>query len=454
MTKELSIYEKVDLLIARVEYLENENFVLRAKVDELTKRLSKYKTPKNSSNSNLPPSSDFPKVSRTNSLRGESGNKPGGQPGHKGNTLKMVSNPDIIKEHQPDFCPKCGKDLSLLPLQLVGKRQVIDIPPIRPVVTEHRVYKRLCTCGHCTEASLPYGVDTPVSYGPAVQSLVSYLNARHYIPVARTSEFLNDVFGVNISTGGICYLLNKAKQKAMPVYEAIRQFVLNHSVIGADETGVNINGENHWAWAFQNQRATYIAVHKSRGSAAIEKIMPEGFAQNILVTDCWTAYFKTGALSHQLCTAHLLRELKYFKELYPENTWVTRVSGLIENAVEMWVQGKLSPQRISEVHRTFWHLVREPATEKNIKELIKFQKRMVKYQEYIFGFLDNPDLVPDNNGSERAIRNFKVKQKISGFFKSNNGSQVYATLRSIIDTAIKNHQNPYLALQQLAYICL
>jgi transposase len=239
----------------------------------------------------------------------------------------------------------------------------------------------------------------------------------------------------------------------MPVYEAIRQFVLKHTVIGADETGVNINGKNHWAWAFQNQRATYIAVHKSRGSAAIKEIMPEGFDRNILVTDCWAAYFKAGALSHQLCTAHLLRELKYLNQRYPENTWVTRVSGLIENAIEMRAQGELTPEKVSEVHRTFWHLVKEPATDKDINELTKFQKRMVKYQEYVFGFLDNPELVPDNNGSERAVRNFKAKQKVSGFFKSNNGPQVYSTLRSIIDTAIKNEQNPYLVLQQLAYIC-
>lgn len=453
MAKELSIYEKVDLLIARIEYLEKENSVLRTKVDELNKRLSKYKTPKNSNNSNRPPSSDFPKMPKTNSLRGKSDNRPGGQPGHKGNTLKMVETPDIIEEHKPNFCPACGKDISSLPSQLVGKRQVIDIPPIRPIVTEHHIYNCICTCGHCTQGDFPVNIQTPVSYGPGVQSLVAYLNARHYVPVARTAEFLNDVFGIDISTGGICYLLNKAKKKAMPVYEAIRQFVLKHTVIGADETGVNINGKNHWAWAFQNPKATFISIHKSRGFAAIEEIMPEGFDQNILVTDCWASYFKTGALSHQLCTAHLLRELKYLNQRHPENTWVNRVSGLIENAIEMRAQDKMTPEGIREVHRSFWHLVREPATEKNIKELTKFQKRMVKYQEYVFGFLDNPELVPDNNGSERAVRNFKVKQKVSGFFKSNNGSQVYSTLRSIIDTAIKNEQNPYLVLQQLAYIC-
>lgn len=450
MAKELSIYQKVDLLIARVEYLEKENAALRAKVGELTERLSKYENPKDSSNSHRPPSSDFLKPNKTNSLRTSSGKKPGGQPGHRGNTLKMVESPDVIEDHQPGHCEKCGKDLSLLPSELVGKRQVIDLPLIKPVVTEYRVYKRVCTCGHFNEGSFPEGVLTPVSYGTGIQSTVGYLNARHYVPVARCTEFLNDIFNVPISTGGICYLLNKVKQKALPAYENIRQSVLNQTVIGGDETGVNINGKNNWAWTFQNPRATYIAIHESRGSKAIDDIMPEGFGQNILVTDCWPAYFKASALSHQLCTAHLQRELKYFNQCYPENTWVTRLAALIENALDLHWSNKLPQTKVDEIRRTFSILVQEPATTKNIKELVAFQKRMVKYEDYVFGFLDYPDIPPDNNGSERAIRNFKVKLKNSGFFKSFEGASIYAVIRSVIDTAIKNDQNPYRSLQLMA----
>jgi len=84
-----------------------------------------------------------------------------------------------------------------------------------------------------------------------------------------------------------------------------------------------------------------------------------------------------------------------------------------------------------------------------VKELIAFQKRLVKFQDYVFAFLDNPEIPPDNNGSERAIRNFKVKQKNSGFFKSIEGANIYAVIRSIIDTALKNGQNPYLTMQIL-----
>jgi transposase len=460
MANEKSIEEQFTLLLGRINdlekevvrlrHIEDENQFLRKYISVLEERLSKYENPKNSSNSNMPPSSDFPKYSKTNTLRTPSGKSPGGQLGRKGNTLKMAGSPDVIKEHQSNYCTQCGKDISSLPCELIGKRQVIDIPPIEPIVAEHRIYKRICTCGHCNVSSFPYGINAPVSYGSGVQSLVAYLNARHYVPVARSAEFLNDIFKVSISTGGICYLLNKAKQKAIPAYESIRQFVLNQKIIGADETGVNVNGKNNWAWAFQNPKATFIAIHERRGAVAINDIMPEGLDQKILVTDCWPAYFKKEALSHQICTAHLQRELKYLNQCYPENSWVNRLAALIENALDLFKSDKLTQIKINEIHRTFSLLLEEPATTKDIKELITFQKRMVKYQDYVFGFLDNPSIPPDNNGSERAIRNFKVKLKNSGFFKSFEGATIYAVLRSIIDTALKNDQNPYLVMQLLA----
>jgi len=450
MAKGLTTEEKLSFLFDELKDLKKENKELRKEIDRLNNRLSKYETPKNSSNSSKPPSSDFPKQRNNNSLRKPSGKKPGGQKGRKGNTLKMVAKPDKIEEYTPNYCPLCGRDLTSLPAGLVGSRQVIDIPAVQPIVTEHRVYQKQCTCSHCIQGSFPSGINTPVSYGPGVLSLVAYLNARQYIPIKRAVEMLNHIFNLSISTGGVSYLLNKITDKAQPALEAIRQQVLGSSVIGADETGVNINGKNHWAWTFQNEKATYIAVHPSRGVAAIEAIMPEGFEDSILVTDCWRAYFKFGAMNHQLCLAHLQRDLLYLKQRFPNNTWINKIDALIRNALLLHKNQQVTKEKVEEVQRSFVLLLEEPITNKDLKELITFQKRLVKYQDYIFGFLSNPQIPPDNNGSERAVRNFKVKQKVSGFFKSDIGSQIYATLRSIIDTAIKNNQNPYQVMRLLA----
>jgi len=445
------LYALVYSLINELESLKTSNALLQKENNFLKQQLEKYQTPKNSSNSSKPPSSDFPKIQKTQSLRTPSGKKPGGQPGHEGTTLKMTDTPDTVQKHSPNYCTCCGEDLSGYLPHFIGRRQVIDIPPIKPIITEHQLFEVCCPCGHNNRASYPDGVVTPVSYGPGVQSLVSYLSVRQYLPVERITELLSSLFSLSLSTGGVCYLLEKVKQKAAPVYESIRQFVLKGKVIGADETGVNINGKNFWAWTFQNTRATYIAINKSRGTKAIDQIMPEGFGNNILVTDCWPSYFKENAAGHQLCTAHLLRELKFLIQKYPDNTWAPQFSKLITDALQVRSKDQLAPQESKEIIQTFQQLTKEPVNQK-IKELVSFQKRMVKYSDYVFAFLDNHHIPPDNNGSERAIRNFKVKLKVSNFFKSTAGSDGYAIIRSVIDTAIKNNQNPYEATRLIAML--
>jgi len=447
MTRHLTISERFDALFERIDNLEielyhvkEENKSLTTKVAQLTKRLEKYENPKNSKNSSKPPSSDFPRQQKTQSLREPSDKKPGGQAGHEGATLKCLS-PDFIEEHSPSYCNCCGKDLSDQPDIYVGKRQVIDIPPIIPVVTEHQLFEKRCTCGHLNRSSYPKGVTAPVSYGGNAQALIAYLSIRQYLPVMRSAELLNDVFNLPISTGGIDYVLNKVIMKSMAAYEYIRQNVLQNNVIGADETGVNINGHNNWAWTFQHARATFIAINPNRGFNAIVEIMPEGFKNNVLLTDCWASYFKTDAGSHQLCTAHLLRELTFLKERHKKDTWAERMSDLIVRSLNLRKTDCITKSKVDEIMNLFTDLLNEPVN-KDLDELTTFRKRMVKYADHVFYFLLHKDVPPDNNGSERAIRNFKIKQKISGFFKSPEGARGYAVIRSVIDTAIKNDQNP------------
>jgi len=353
----------------------------------------------------------------------------------------MVTTPNIIEDHFPFYCTCCGEDLSSEPGLFSGRRQVIDIPPIAPIVTEHQLFDKRCKCVHINKASYPMGITASVSYGGNVQALIAYFCIRQFTPIKRTSEIFTNVFAVPISTGGVDYILNKVKSKSDATYESIRQSVLKNKVIGADETGVNINGKNHWAWTFQNEKATFIAIHPNRGYAAIEQIMPEGFQNNILVTDCWASYFKTNALSHQLCTAHLLRELKYLKERYQNSTWAERLSLLIVNALALRKTDYITKASVDEILRSFGDLINEPINSA-LKEVIPFHKRMVKYADFVFNFLQYEDMPPDNNGSERAIRNFKTKLKISGMFRSDEGAERFAVIRSIIDTAIKNNRNP------------
>jgi transposase len=378
-----------------------------ARIEVLERELERYKTRKNSNNSSLPPSKDENRPPRTSSLREKSGRKPGGQPGHEGNTLEMTETPDEIIEHHSCFCPECGKDVSEL----------------------------------------------PVKYGKSIETLIGYLSVRQYLPFKRLQEIMNDIFKVQISEGGLHLLMNRLASKGADAYEMIRQKVLQSQVIGTDETGVKINGKNHWFWTWQNNRATFIAPSTNRGTTTIIENMSGISGEAVLVHDCWKAHFQTPVKTHQLCTAHLERETKYLEERY-KVAWPVRFRAMLREAHKLKKQFTpvdfYSPNHLcSLLEKELDNLLSETLDPKH-KELIAFQKRITKYRDYVFTFLYHPNVSPDNNGSERAIRNVKVKQKISGQFKIFGAAENFAILRSIIDTAIKNNQNVVEALSVIA----
>lgn len=182
-----------------VQMQAKENRLLKAKINYLEQELARITTRKDGNNSSLPASKDDNRPLRTNSLRENSGRKAGGQPGYEGKTLEMTDTPDEIIEHRAYFFPECGKDVSSIPFELIGKRQVIDIPIIKQIVTEHRVYRCKCTCGHIVESDFPVGVDSAVRYGKNIETLIGYFSVRQYLPFKRLKEMLNDIFRVQVS---------------------------------------------------------------------------------------------------------------------------------------------------------------------------------------------------------------------------------------------------------------
>lgn len=428
--------------------LRKENKALRKENKQLKEKVQKLEHKASSVNSSMPPSSDISKPKRTQSLRKSSGKKLGGQIGHKGSTLKMTKTPDQIKDYYPSKCKHCGGDLSNTSALFLGRRQIVDIPPIHQIITEHRVYSKQCTCGACTKSEYPEGIKSPISYGSNIQSLVAYLSARQYLPINRIHELFSDVLNVNISEGGICYLLDKMAKKAMQEYKRIGSSVIQERVVGGDETGANINGYNHWYWTLQNHLYTYIAIHKRRGFSAITELFGNNFENTCLVTDCWPAYFKTNARNHQLCLAHLQRELIGLSQKYPKQTWTLKFNNLLNKAYKLYQKNTNIPLESSKkILQEFNTLLNIKPTDKSI---LAFYKRMIRYKEYLFNFLYDTSIPPDNNASERAIRNVKVKQKVSGLFKTFKGAENYAIFRTCIDTAIKQGIRPLAALNNIA----
>jgi transposase len=194
------------------------------------------------------------------SLREKSDRKAGGQHGHEGKTLQCSTVIDTIVEHKPNYCNCCGQDLTEVPEALIETRQVIDIPVIKPVCTEHRIYRKTCSCGQNIDSSFPSHLTAKVQYGAGVEALVGYLHARQYLPYQRMKEFFTDVMGLAVSVGGINNILKRLTQKALPYYEQIKERLYQSVFIGTDETGVKVNGQKDWMWTWQNDELTLLST--------------------------------------------------------------------------------------------------------------------------------------------------------------------------------------------------
>ena len=436
-------------LFAEVTALKSEVVKLKQVNATLQEELSIYKNKKNSNNSHVAPSQDPHRAFKNKSLREKTERKAGGQPGHEGKTLEFLDTVDVTIKHTPNYCKCCGKDLLNTPDILCEKRQVLDLPPIKVERIEHQTYSKTCSCGQVNESEFPQEVKSKVQYGTTIEALIGYLHARQYMPVERMKEFFTDVMGVPVSSGGICHILQRLAAKATPVYEQIKQRIELASVVGTDETGCKVNGKTDWFWTWQNPQLTYIAYSDNRGFKTIAHEFENGLPNAVLNHDRWACHFQCIAKAHQICTAHLLREFNYINQLY-NCDWSAQFKTIITQAIELKNKLKATDYALENTERLILEsklneLLVTKIPEKN-KKAITLQKKLAKIPTYIFYFLHHPKVPPDNNASERAIRNIKVKQKISGQFKSVEGAIAFAIIRSVIDTAIKSGQNVLNAL--------
>jgi transposase len=445
----------IQTLVDRLEKLEAINKTLVAKVASLEAELAVYKNKKNSNNSHIPPSQDQNRPKRNQSLRESSGKKAGGQIGHEGTTLEFNTAIDKVVDHIPNYCNNCGNDLSEITETFIEGRKIIDIPVIQPVCIEHRVYRKVCSCGHCMDSDFPPHIGASLQYGPNVESLVGYLHGRQYLPYKRMKELFTDVMNLPISVGGINNVLTRITQKTLPWYERIKKRIGQSVFIGTDETSVKVNGHNNWIWTWQNDMLTFIVHSDNRSGRTIEEQFPNGLPRAGLVHDRYACHFNCEASYHQMCMAHLLRDLKYITELYAGKCeWALQMRALISEALELKkvmipIHYYQPNDKRNEIVARLKQLLYAPIQldHSKAKTLLK---SLVKHQQSIFNFLWHPQIPSDNNGSERAIRNIKVKQKISGQFKSVHGADRFVIIRSVIDTTIKAGQNVLDALRLIA----
>lgn len=436
------------------EALHKEIRNLKKENESLRTQLAKYESPdKNSGNSSTPPSKENMKdeaVRRTKTLRKPTGRKPGGQEGHEGSTLKMTQAPDETEGIAANYCTKCGASLEDCERILDYVTQVVSIPDLKPVVKEIRHYITVCKqCGERIQSHAPRKRGSnAVVYDATVKSLVVYLSVVMFLPYGRIYNFFRGVFGLEISQGSFVNWVNEARKNAAPAIEKIKECIMKSAVVGFDESGLYCNKKLDWAWIAQTVYFTLLFHGSGRSHKELESRFGSSLERMVAVTDRHSAYFTLNFLNHQVCVAHLLRELQYLNELDTEQQWSRNIESLLQQAVH---ERNENPQAV--IDKQPWLTKLDQLLTENLEHMAeqfgKLKKGLIKCRDYIFNFLENPAIPPDNNASERGIRKVKIKMKNSGTFRSDAGANAFLDLLSIVETTKKHNNSPYAAIRAL-----
>jgi len=422
-----------------IEIILGQNQVIAELKKELEdlKKATGTKVAKNSTNSSIPPSKEL--VPRTRSLRKKSSKKSGGQPGHKGHHRAWKENPDKRVMVQEEHCEVCGASLREIKGTVGRRAQEVDLPAITPITTQYEQIIKICPCGAVSCPDLP--VDGHITIGPRMSALMTYLNVAHAFPYDRLSQVSRDLLGFAISEGTIANKLSKMRTKIKEMVKKIKQRVIRAAWTGSDETGTHVAGKLWWEWVWQSEEASYFVIEPSRGYGVVKEHFTENY-QGVICHDNWSAQNNTKARAHQLCHAHLLRKLQYAIDK-EQSVYAAQMQQLLRDSqadrAKIWSAGVSQAERQLVIGSYLEKLDILNRMQVIHPEERKLQKCFIKYRDWIFTFLSYPDVPADNNSSERAIRAAKVKDKISGGFRSPAGATRFADLLSLTHTLRKQH---------------
>lgn len=440
----------VDLFLALQERLVQ----LENRVKELEAQLAR-----NSSNSGKPPSSDGLSKPSPKSLRAPSGRKPGGQPGHPGQTLQRVKNPDHLEVHRLEDCPRCGgRGLGREPALDYESRQVFDLPEHPLVVIEHRAEIKGCPhCGHTVRAEFPAGVSAPAQYGPRFQSLMVYLNQQQLLPYDRLAQLCADLFGQPLSVATLAAANERAYQQLAPFAQAVVTQVPQAAVVHLDESGLRVAGTLHWLHLASTATLTCYGVHPKRGAEAMAALGIVGACRQWVVHDHWKPYFSYPQCQHALCNEHLLRELKFLWE-EDGQVWARQLSDLLLSFHRRrQKRGEFNERQFKRARQRYRNVVRcgryrHPRLacgqgRRAQSKAANLLDRLEDFEWSILAFLWDGRVPFTNNQAEQDIRMIKVRQKISGCFRTLKGAQIFCRIRSYLSTCRKQGRNVCEAIQ-------
>nr|QNO44058.1 hypothetical protein HOOKONJN_00002 [Methanosarcinales archaeon ANME-2c ERB4]QNO44212.1 hypothetical protein EAPJJHLA_00003 [Methanosarcinales archaeon ANME-2c ERB4]QNO44791.1 hypothetical protein HJJCBNBL_00003 [Methanosarcinales archaeon ANME-2c ERB4] len=412
---------------------------------------------KNSKNSSKPPSSDgLKKTPRTKSQRKPGNKKNGGQEGHEGHTLELVEEPDHIEVHEVEQCDLCGATLTDVEAEDYQRRQVFDIPPVKIEVTEHQAEIKTCPhCRHTNMASFPPDVTASVQYGSRVRAMAVYQNNYQFVPLERIGDFFEDVFDHRPSEAIILQANATCAENVKPSNEAVKELLINVHVVNLDETGLQVEGKLNWLHVASTPNLTYYTVHPKRGKDAMDAmgILPE--FGGVAVHDNWSPYFRYTDVIHALCNAHHLRDLTFVHEQYEQDWAEDMIQCLLDIKKEVDqaspYKDELDSDQIEGFEERFDKIIveglklnppppKEPGKRGRVKQSPpkNLLDRLERHKREVLAFMHDFDVPFDNNQAERDVRMMKLRQKISGTFRTAGGADVFCSIRGYISTARKN----------------
>jgi len=426
-----------------------------AEIHELRDQLAK-----NSRNSGKPPSSDGLKKPKTRNLRRKNGRRSGGQEGHPGHTLKMVEKPDHVEHYEVSACPECAADLRAVEACEFERRQVFDVPPVRIEVTEHRAEIKVCPqCEKRVKAKFPSDVTQPVQYGLCIKAQAAYLNNYQLIPLARTCELLGDFYGHAPAEALILDANATLVDQIEPSLEATRQQLMASPVVHFDESGLRVEGKLNWLHVASTDWLTYYTVHPERGQEGMRAMGILPAFQGRALHDHWKPYFTFNQCQHALCNAHHLRELQFIVDQY-QQSWAEEMIHVLLN-IKAEVDAaplehmSLAPERLTHFEQRYDELISQglkanppPAHPPPKKRGRKKQSppknlldRLQQFKPQVLAFMHDFRVPFDNNLVERDVRMVKIKQKVSGAFRTRPGAETFCAIRTYISTVRKHNLN-------------
>jgi transposase/uncharacterized coiled-coil protein SlyX len=441
--------------------LKKENSKLSESLEKAKELIRKLRAlmKRDSSTSDKPPSTDVFKKPKPQSLRVQSGKKPGGQQGHTGHTLALYPEPTRIIDILPENCCHCGHAVELTG-QYTAKQEA-DATLVVNII-EERAHEGICSCcGKRVSGSFSERFKNPVHYGDNLKALVALISEHGFVSVSKTAEIISSLTGgeIKLSWGTIINIQKELSSKLDDTIDTIRAGLLAGKVISGDETGCRVNGSLSWIQVFCNEDFALFGLNKKRGDID-DNLGMLAYFTGILIHDHWMSYYKYNTLTHAECNEHILRTIKGLAEIF-KHGWLHGMSDLLKKACheknELMRSGfmEMSPERILEFSNEYDELLRQgwldyEAAVAGSKRKASYhieEKRLLtrlgEYKDEHLLFLNDFNAPFTNNLSEQSIRKYKCKLKAAGCFRSIEGAIIYARIASLITTLKKQNRNIY-----------